>query len=81
MCVYCKEAPACDHERDACTASRGEYCAKCGHRSAAFLSRPPGPRWAFSWFLTGKSPQAKAVVEEGTSGARGKRAAPKKKPP
>ena len=26
MCVYCKEAPACDHERDSCAASRGEHC-------------------------------------------------------
>jgi hypothetical protein len=50
MCVYCKEAPACDHERDACAASRGEYCAQCGHGSAAILSYSPGPRRTFSWF-------------------------------
>lgn len=52
MCVYCKEAPGCDHERNACAASRGEYCAKCGHGSAANLSYTPGPRWTFSWFPT-----------------------------
>jgi hypothetical protein len=50
MCVYCKEAPGCDHERDACAASLGEYCAKCGHGSAAILSYTPGRRWLFSWF-------------------------------
>ena len=50
MCVYCKEAPGCDHERDACAASRGEYCAQCGHGSAAILSYTSGPRRAFSWF-------------------------------
>ena len=57
MCVYCKEAPGCDHERDACAASRGEYCAQCGHGSAAIrldvrrashrinlISRPGGSR-------------------------------------
>jgi hypothetical protein len=47
MCVYCKEAPGCDHERDACAASRGEYCAQCGHGSAAILSSSTRP---FSWF-------------------------------
>ena len=41
MCVYCKDAPACDHERDACATSRGEFCAKCGHRSAAIVSYKP----------------------------------------
>ena len=50
MCVYCKEAPACDRERDACAASRGEYCAQCRHGSAAILSYSPGPRRTFSWF-------------------------------
>jgi len=43
MCVYCKGAPACDHERDACAASRGEVCTKCGHRSAAIVSYEPLP--------------------------------------
>ncbi len=41
MCVYCKGAPACEHERDACATSRGEFCAKCGHRSAAIVSYKP----------------------------------------
>ncbi len=50
MCVYCKGAPACDHERDACAASRGERCIQCGHGSAAFLSYTPGPRRPISWF-------------------------------
>src|SRR5712692_5605063 len=36
MCVYCKEVPSCDHERDACAASRGECCGECGHTSSAF---------------------------------------------
>jgi hypothetical protein len=50
MCIYCQGAPECNHERDACAASRGEFCAKCGHRSAAILSykRPSGgvrPTW------------------------------------
>jgi hypothetical protein len=50
MCVYCKGAPACDHERDGCAASRGERCIQCGHGSAAFLSYTPGPRRPISWF-------------------------------
>ena len=37
MCVYGKEAPACDHERDACAPSRGERCATCAQNSMAFL--------------------------------------------
>ena len=52
MCVSCEEAPGCDHDRDACVASRGEYCDKCGHGSAAILSYTPGRRRAFSWFPT-----------------------------
>jgi hypothetical protein len=44
MCVYCKEVPGCDHERDACAASRGEYCAKCGHGSGAILWYTLEPR-------------------------------------
>jgi len=52
MCVSCKETPGCDHTRDACAASRGEYCAKCGHGAAAILSYTPGRRRAFSWFPT-----------------------------
>jgi len=43
MCVYCKGAPECDHERDACATSRGEVCTKCGHRSAAIVSYKPLP--------------------------------------
>jgi hypothetical protein len=49
MCVYCKGASECDHERDACEASRGERCFTCGHGSAAFLSYPPGPRRTMVW--------------------------------
>ena len=48
MCVYFKEATGCDHKRDACAARRGEYCAKCGHGSAAVLSYTPGRRRAIS---------------------------------
>jgi len=64
MCVYCKEAPSCDHEHDACAASRGEYCAKCGHGSAAVLSYTPGPRWAFSWFQT-VNPRTRKPLKKG----------------
>jgi len=32
MCVYCTDAPACDHERDSCAAIRGVYCAECQAR-------------------------------------------------
>ncbi len=52
MCVSYNETPDCDHERDACAASRGEYCAKCGHGSAAVLSYTPGRRRAISCFPT-----------------------------
>src|SRR5215831_14474506 len=48
MCVYCKEAPDCEHERDSCAASEGERCTECGHDSTAFLPVPPG-RGRFSW--------------------------------
>jgi hypothetical protein len=79
MCVYCKEAPGCDHERDACAASLGEYCAKCGHGSAAILSRTPGPRWAFSWFPT-VNPRKRKPGKQAAH-ARGAIAWAKKKPP
>jgi hypothetical protein len=59
MCVYCKEAPACDHERDACEASRGERCITCGHDSAAFLSYTPGPRRVSFWIPVRRSPKRK----------------------
>jgi len=48
MCVYCQEAPTCDHERDACAASRGKRCIEYGHGSAAFLSYTPR-RGRFNW--------------------------------
>ncbi len=50
MCVYCKGAPACDHERDFCAASRGERCIECGHGSVAILGYASGPRRAIAWF-------------------------------
>jgi hypothetical protein len=58
MCVYCKEAPACDHERDSCAASRGERCIECGHGSAAILSYAYtlGPTRAGFWLPPGRSP-------------------------
>jgi hypothetical protein len=51
MCVYCLEASACEHERDACAASRGEKCAECGHASVVVAWHPPafpgpGLRWS-----------------------------------
>src|SRR5439155_15898562 len=41
MCVYCKGAPECAHERDACATSRGEVCTTCGHCSATIASYKP----------------------------------------
>jgi len=61
MCVYCKEATVCDHERDACEASRGERCITCGHDSAAFL-HAPGPRRGSFWIPVGRSPKRKPFV-------------------
>jgi len=58
MCVYCKEAPACDHERDACAASRGERCPECGHGSTAFLEYTPAPR-KFNWSQPAQWPMQK----------------------
>jgi len=63
MCVYCKGAPACDHERDSCAASRGEFCATCSHGSAAFLSYAPGPRTAIAWFPTVNPCSRKALMK------------------
>ena len=58
MCVYCKEAPACDHKRDACEASRGERCITYGHDSSAFLSYTPGPRRVSFWIPVARRPVA-----------------------
>ena len=57
MCVYCKETPACDHERDACAASRGERCIECGHGSTAFLTYTPVPGRFNSWPPSGQWPK------------------------
>ena len=67
MCVYCKGAPACDHERDACAASRGEVCTKCGHRSAAIVSYKPPPSGGLrpTWRVRRRSP---AQVASGGAG-------------
>ena len=69
MCVYCKGVPACDHERDACAASWGEVCTKCGHRSAAIVSyepRPGGirPMWRVLRKLTNSTGTVAAVDGE-----------------
>ena len=58
MCVYCKEAPACDHERSACAASRGERCTECGHGSTAFRSYASG-RGRLNWSRAGQWPKQK----------------------
>jgi len=71
MCVYCKGAPACDHERDACTASRGERCIQCGHGSVAFLSYTPGPRRPISWFPA-INPRKRKPLKKVTQAPRGK---------
>jgi len=63
MCVYCKGASECDHERDACEVSRGERCIACGHGSAAFLSHPPGPRRTILWFPKANRRKRKPLTE------------------
>ena len=65
MCVYCKGAPACDHEREACAASRGERCIQCGHGSAAFVSYTPGPRRPISWFPA-VNPRKRKLLKKAT---------------
>jgi len=65
MCVYCKGASECDHERDACEASRGERCIGCGHRSAAFLSYLRGPRPTMLWFPKANPRKQKPLTEAG----------------
>ncbi len=47
MCVYCKDSAECVHERDACAASRGDYCDACGHASSA-IYRVPSERPVFA---------------------------------
>jgi hypothetical protein len=66
MCVYCKEAPACDHERDACAASLGERCIQCGHSSTAFLAYTPG-RERFNWPPAGLWPKRKPLKKAARS--------------
>jgi len=61
MCVYCKEAPACDHERDSCAASRGEHCPQCGHGSTAFLAYAPTHRRSLSLPWPGRALQRKRL--------------------
>ena len=65
MCVYCKGASECDHERDACEASRGERCIACGHGSAAFLPYPPGPRPTILWFPKANRRKREPLTEAG----------------
>jgi hypothetical protein len=69
MCVYCKGASQCDHERDACEASRGERCITCGHGSAAFLSYPPGPRLTMLLFPKAH-PRTRKPLTEATQASR-----------
>jgi hypothetical protein len=58
MCVYCKEAPDCEHERNSCALSQGERCTERGHDSRAFLPVPPG-RGRFTWPPRGEWPKRK----------------------
>jgi len=67
MCVYCKEAPACDHERDACAASRGEHCSECDHGSTAVPSYTPG-RERFNWPPGGHGPKRKPLTKSTQAG-------------
>jgi hypothetical protein len=69
MCVYRREAPGCDHERDARAASRGERCLECGHGSAAFLSYTPGPRRLISGFPTAH-PRRRTQLKKATQASR-----------
>ena len=67
MCVYCTEDSACEHERDACAASRGVNCVDCGHTSSALPWHPPafrgpGLRWS--------RPKPKAPAAKGVNDCR-----------
>jgi hypothetical protein len=61
MCVYCKGTPACDHERDACAASRGGRCSTCGHDSSAFLPYTPALRRDAWWFKPKRQSERKSL--------------------
>ncbi len=67
MCVYCKDAPACEHERDSCAASRGERCTECGHGSTAFLTYTPA-RGRFNWPPQGLWPKRKPLTKSTQAG-------------
>ena len=70
MCVYCKEAPACTHERDSCAASRGERCIECGHGSTAFPPYRSTPR-SFHWPQPGQWPKRKPLKKSTQAGHGG----------
>jgi hypothetical protein len=69
MCVYYKGAPVCDHERDACAASRSDHCVECGHGSSAFLAYTPGQGRFNLWLPSGRRAEAEVFEERHSNGA------------
>ena len=61
MCVYCQEDPSCEHERDSCAASRGEFCPECGHRTAVMKTYTPKP--SFPMIQPGRSRKRKPAAK------------------
>ncbi len=57
MCVYCKDGPEGDHEREACAASQGERCGTCGHGLTALPSSTLGRGRPHSWPPPGPWPK------------------------
>ena len=77
MCVYCKDAVDCDHERDDCAASRGEVCAKCWHASA--VVEPYKPRGVFPWPDQGPPRKRMPLTRVDQRPTRGRRATAKRR--
>jgi hypothetical protein len=77
MCVYCKNAADCDHERDDCAASRGEVCAECGHASAVGESYKP--RRVFPWSDKGPPRKRKPLTRADQRPATGRGATAKRR--
>ena len=62
MCVYCQEDPSCEHERDSCAASRGEFCPECRHRTAVMKTYTPKP--SFPMIQPGRSRKRKPAEHD-----------------
>ena len=61
MCVYCREDPSCEHERDSCAASQGAFCPECRHRTAVVKTYTPKP--SFPMIQPGRSRKRKPPVK------------------